>query len=42
MVGKEALRIFVVGFSGVFLTLALLAIVVYVFGLVSRLVSKNK
>lgn len=42
MIGKEAFKIFAVGFSGVFLTLALLAIVVYAFGLVARLISKSK
>lgn len=38
---KEALKIFAVGFSGVFLTLILLALVVYAFGAVSRLFKKR-
>lgn len=41
MVEKEALRIFAVGFSGVFLTLLLLALVIYAFGALLRLFGKR-
>jgi len=38
----EALKVFVVGFGGVFCTLLILCAAVYIFGLVTRPFSKEK